>query len=142
MSVDKILYKTKSLSTGGRDGLTKSLDSSFEAKLSTPKELGGNGEDGTNPEQLFASGYSACFLNAVKFVLLKSGKQFDDKNSSVEAEVGIGPKGEGFGLEVSLNVNLPNLEKDEAISIINTAHQVCPYSNAVKNNIDVKINLI
>lgn len=135
----KKLYVTKSLSKGGRDGMTKSLDSQFQAQLSTPRELGGPGGEGTNPEQLFASGYSACFLNAVKYICLQEKVPFDATNSYAEASVAIGPIEVGFGLEVELNINLPNIEQSKAEEIVRKAHATCPYSNAIRNNVDVHI---
>ena len=139
--LSKKLYTTKSKSTGGRDGQTKSLDGNFEANLSTPRELGGAGGSGTNPEQLFASGYSACFLNAVKFVSMQHKVPFDAANSYAEATVSIGHAAIGFGLEVELEVVLPNLAQAEAERIVAIAHQTCPYSNAVRGNVDVQIKV-
>ncbi|WP_340109572.1 organic hydroperoxide resistance protein [Pikeienuella sp. HZG-20] len=135
----KVLYSTSSRATGGRDGHTKSLDSAFEATLSTPKELGGAGGDGLNPEQLFASGYAACFLGAMKVV---AGETKVPDDASVKATVGIGPRSEGgFGLDVALEVSLPGVAKDEAQALIDKAHQVCPYSNATRGNLDVRLSL-
>lgn len=139
--LDKKLYSTKSRSTGGRDGKTKSLDGSFAADLSTPRELGGPGGAGTNPEQLFASGYSACFLNAVKYICMQQKLKFDADNSYADATVAIGPVGAGFGLAVELEIVLPNLEQAEAERIVAMAHATCPYSNAVRGNIDVQIKV-
>lgn len=139
--LDKKLYSTKSRSTGGRDGKTKSLDGSLAADLSTPRELGGPGGAGTNPEQLFASGYSACFLNAVKYICMQQKLKFDADNSYADATVAIGPVGAGFGLEVELEIVLPNLEQAEAERIVAMAHATCPYSNAVRGNIDVQIKV-
>ena len=132
------LYSTSSLSTGGRDGVTKSLDNSFELRLNTPKELGGPGGNGTNPEQLFASGYSACFLNAVKYICMQEKIKFSDE-STCKGTVDIGPIDKGFGLEVLLEVNLPESSQEEAETLVNKAHQVCPYSNATRGNIYVNI---
>lgn len=139
--LDKKLYTTKSRSTGGRDGKTSSLDGTFAADLSTPRELGGPGGLGTNPEQLFASGYSACFLNAVKFICMQQKIQFDANNSYADATVAIGPVGAGFGLEVELEIVLPNLAQAEAERIVAMAHATCPYSNAVRGNISVHIKV-
>ena len=139
--LERKLYSTRSKSTGGRDGQTKSLDGSFAAALSTPKELGGLGGEGTNPEQLFASGYSACFLNAVKFICLQQKIHFDAAQSYVEATVAIGPVGKAFGLAVELEVLLPNLEQAQAESIVALAHATCPYSNAIRGNVDVLITV-
>ncbi|MEX2520780.1 MAG: organic hydroperoxide resistance protein [Paracoccaceae bacterium] len=137
----KVLYTTSSRAKGGRDGSTKSLDSAFEAKLSTPKELGGAGGDGVNPEILFASGYAACFLGAMKAVSKDVGVKVPNE-TTVESTVGIGPRSEGgFGLEIALEINLPGVDKAEAKKLVDKAHQVCPYSNATRGNIDVKLSL-
>ena len=135
------LYSTKSISYGGRDGKTKSLDSDLNISLSTPKELGGPGGAGSNPEQLFACGYSACFLNAVKFISMQEKETFDAENSFTEAEVSIGKSDVGFGLEVKLTVGLPNLDQKRAEEIVQKAHATCPSSNAVKGNIAVEIKV-
>ncbi len=135
------IYTTNSISYGGRDGQTKSLDSNLSIKLSTPKELGGAGGEGANPEQLFACGYSSCFLNAVKFILFQEKEEFDEENSSTQAEVSIGKTNQGFGLEVKLIVNLPNLEQNRAEEVVKKAHATCPYSNAVRGNVDVEIEV-
>lgn len=137
--LNKKIYETTSLSTGGRDGYTKSLDGSFKAELSTPKELGGPGGAGTNPEQLFASGYSACFLNAVKFICFQEKLVFDAQASSAIAKVAIGPTDIGFGLQVELKISLPNLDQKQAEDIVKKAHATCPYSNAIRGNVDVNI---
>lgn len=135
----KILYETTATATGGRDGRARTVDGSFEVKLATPKELGGSG-DGNNPEQLFASGYSACFLGAMRFVSSrdKSIKVPDD--ASVSATVGIGPRDdEGFGLTVRLVVSLPGVARDAAEALISAADRICPYSHATRGNIDVSL---
>lgn len=135
----KILYETTATATGGRDGRAWTADGSFEVRLATPKELGGSG-DGNNPEQLFASGYSACFLGAMRFVSSrdKSIKVPDD--ASVSATVGIGPRDdEGFGLAVRLVVSLPGVERDAAEALVAAADRVCPYSHATRGNIDVSL---
>jgi len=141
MSVN-VLYTTAATATGGRDGEAATKDGSFKVKLSTPKELGGAGGPGNNPEQLFASGYSACFIGAMKFVASQA-KQSVPADTSVTATVGIGPRSEGgFGLTVALEVSLPGMPKDAAQKLVNDAHQVCPYSNATRNNIDVKLSVV
>jgi len=140
MSVDKVLYQAEATATGGRDGRARSSDDTLDLKLSTPKAMGGAGGDGTNPEQLFAAGYSACFVGAMKVVAgRKKIKLPDDHN--VTGQVGIGPMGEGFGIEVTLDVSLPGLEQDVAEDLVHQAHQVCPYSNATRGNVDVQINV-
>ena len=137
MSVN-VLYRTSATATGGRDGKAVTEDGRFEVALSTPKELGGAGGEGSNPEQLFAAGYSACFLGALKV----AGQQLKMKlpaDVAVTAKVGIGPRSEGgFGLDVELAVSLPGLAKDEAEALVEKAHQICPYSNATRGNIDVR----
>lgn len=140
MSVD-VKYRTKSRATGGRDGESRSLDSDFAVKLATPKELGGAGGPGYNPEQLFASGYAACFLGALKFVASQKKAKLP-ADISVTAEVGIGPRSAGgFGLTVALEVSAPGLDRAEGEALIAEAHQVCPYSNATRGNIDVGLTL-
>lgn len=137
----QILYTTSATANGGRDGRAVSADQKLDVKLSTPKELGGAGGDGTNPEQLFASGYAACFLSALKLVAGKS-KTTLPADTSVTAEVGIGPNDNGgFGLAVTLRIAAAGLEKATAEALIAKAHEVCPYSNATRNNIDVKLAL-
>ncbi len=134
-----VLYRTQATATGGRDGHAATADGSLDVRLATPKELGGAGGPGNTPEQLFAAGYSACFLGAMKFVASQGGPKVP-ADASVAAEVGIGPRSEGgFGLEVSLTVTLPGLPRAEAEALVAKAHQVCPYSNATRNNIDVKL---
>lgn len=137
----KILYETTAVATGGRDGRARTIDGSFEVKLATPKELGGNG-DGNNPEQLFASGYSACFLGAMKFTAGRGGHAKVPSDASVTATVGIGPRDdEGFGLKVGLVISLPGVEKDAAEALIAAADKVCPYSHATRGNIEVTLTL-
>ncbi|MGB8842188.1 MAG: organic hydroperoxide resistance protein [Aliidongia sp.] len=141
MSV-KVLYHTSATAVGGRDGSAATKDGSFEVKLSTPKELGGAGGSGNNPEQLFAAGYAACFIGAMKFVASQGGPKVPT-DATVTATVGIGPRSEGgFGLEVALEVALPGIEHDAAMALVEKAHQVCPYSNATRNNIDVKLSVM
>ncbi|WP_294332535.1 organic hydroperoxide resistance protein [uncultured Sphingomonas sp.] len=140
MSVD-VKYTTKATATGGRDGSARSEDGVLEVKLSTPKELGGAGGDGTNPEQLFAAGYSACFIGALKAV--GAGMKIKvPADVSVTATVGIGPRSEGgFGITADLLVSLPGLERDVAQQLVDAAHQVCPYSNATRGNVNVGLTL-
>lgn len=141
MSVN-VLYRTKATATGGRDGKASTADGALSVNLSTPKELGGAGGAGNNPEQLFAAGYSACFLGAMKFVASQGGSAKVPADATVTAEVGIGPRSEGgFGLEVSLEISLPGVAKADAEALVQKAHQVCPYSNATRNNIDVKLSV-
>lgn len=140
MAVDKILYQAEATATGGRDGRATSTDKALDVQLSTPKALGGAGGDGTNPEQLFAAGYSACFIGAMKVVAGKEKIQLP-KNHQVTGQVGIGPSGDAFGIAVTLNVSLPGLAQDTAEDLVAKAHQVCPYSNATRGNIDVTLNV-
>jgi len=140
MSV-KVAYTTKARATGGRDGSAETLDGSLKLKLATPKELGGAGGEGNNPEQLFAAGYAACFIGAMKAVAGSLGTRVP-ADATVTAEVGIGPRSEGgFGLTVALEVDLPGLDRDAATKLVETAHQVCPYSNATRGNIDVALSV-
>ena len=123
----------------GRDGYVTSLDGQIELKVAMPPALGGDG-NGTNPEQLFAAGYSACFHNALVLVGRREG--FDLSGSTVAAKVGIGPnKQRGYGLAVALSVSLPILDAGLAAKLVDAAHEVCPYSNATRGNIDVTILL-
>jgi Ohr subfamily peroxiredoxin len=140
MSVD-VKYTTKATATGGRDGSARSEDGVLDVKLSTPKELGGAGGDGTNPEQLFAAGYSACFIGALKAV--GAGMKIKvPADVTVTATVGIGPRSEGgFGITADLLVNLPGLDREEALKLVDAAHQVCPYSNATRGNVNVGLTL-
>ncbi|KEZ77498.1 organic hydroperoxide resistance protein [Salinisphaera hydrothermalis] len=140
MTVDKILYQAEATATGGRDGRAASSDQALDIKLSTPKALGGAGGDGTNPEQLFAAGYSACFIGAMKVVAGKEKIQLP-ADHKVTGQVGIGPSGDAFGLAVTLNVSLPGLDQATADDLVAKAHEVCPYSNATRGNIDVTLNV-
>src|SRR6187455_2510584 len=129
MSV-KVLYKTTAKATGGRDGTASTADGAFNVKLSTPKELGGAGGQGNNPEQLFAAGYAACFIGALKAAGAQEKVQIP-ADTSITSNVGIGPRSEGgFGLEVALRISLPGMEKQQAEDLVQKAHQICPYSNA------------
>jgi Ohr subfamily peroxiredoxin len=140
MSVD-VKYSTSATATGGRDGTARSADGVLDVKLTTPRELGGAGGEATNPEQLFAAGYSACFIGALK----AAGAQMKVKvpaETTVTAKVGIGPRSEGgFGITADLTVDLPGLARDEAQKLVEAAHQICPYSNATRGNVDVGLTL-
>jgi len=139
----KVLYTAHAQATGGgREGHTRSDDGKVDFQLTVPKELGGPGGGGTNPEQLFASGYSACFLGALRFVAGKEKVKLPE-GTSVSADVGIGPRddGAGFGLEVTLNVSVPDFDKAEAEELVAKAHVVCPYSHATKGNIPVTLKV-
>lgn len=141
MSVEKVLYRATATATGGRDGRGVSSDGYLDVALTTPKELGGGGGAGTNPEQLFAVGYSACFLGAMKFVAGRD-KLPIPKDVSVTGSVGIGPIPTGFGIEVELKISLPGMDREQAQTLVDSAHVVCPYSNATRGNIDVTLTLV
>ncbi len=138
MSLEKILYTAEAVATGGRDGRAVSSDKALDVQLSTPRELGGAGGPGTNPEQLFAAGYSACFLGALKFVAAQS-KVSLPAATQINGKVGIGPIPTGFGIQVELKISLPGLPADQARALVDKAHLVCPYSNATRGNIDVAL---
>jgi Ohr subfamily peroxiredoxin len=140
MALDKVLYTAHATSTGGREGSSKSSDGVLAVTLTTPKELGGNGATGTNPEQLFAAGYSACFLGAMKHVAA-SQKIALPATTSITADVGIGPIPAGFGIQVALTVTVPGFERAAAEALVQAAHGVCPYSNATRGNIDVTLTV-
>ncbi|MFT4022027.1 MAG: organic hydroperoxide resistance protein [Acinetobacter sp.] len=139
MSLEKVVYVAKAKVTGGRDGRAVSSDGVLDVQLSVPKEMGGAG-GATNPEQLFAAGYSACFIGAIKFVASRD-KLTLPKDLFIESEVGIGPIPNGFGIEATLNIHLVGLEQSEAEKLVEAAHIVCPYSNATRGNIDVTLNV-
>ncbi len=140
MAVD-VKYTTKATATGGRDGTARSADGALDVALSTPRELGGAGGDGTNPEQLFAAGYSACFIGALKV----AGQQLKLKvpaEAHVTATVGIGPRSEGgFGITADLVVDLPGLDRADAERLVELAHRTCPYSNATRGTVDVGVTV-
>jgi len=138
----KILYTTQATSTGGREGSSKSADGILSVTLTTPKELGGDGAPGTNPEQLFAAGYSACFLGALKFAAGKAGVKIPAE-ATVTGRVGIGPRddGQGFGIEVALSIAVPGVDRATVEKLVAQAHVVCPYSHATKGNIPVTLTV-
>ncbi len=140
MKVEKVLYTAHATATGGRDGRSVSSDNVLDVKLSTPKELGGAGGDGTNPEQLFAAGYAACFIGATKLVAGQQ-KLALPADFSVTAHVGIGQIPAGFGLAIELTASLPGIDREVAQALIEKAHQVCPYSNATRGNVEVTLTL-
>lgn len=137
---EKIVYTAHASSTGGREGQTRSSDGFLDVKLVLPKEMGGAG-GGVNPEQLFAAGYSACFLGAMKFV---AGQQKITlpAETKVEGSVGIGPIPTGFNIAVELSINIPGMDHAAAEALVEKAHGVCPYSNATRGNIDVTLKVI
>ncbi len=144
MAIDKALYTAHATSTGGRAGKTRSDDGAIDLQLSTPAGLGGSGGSGTNPEQLFAAGYSACFIGAMKAVARK--QQIELSNDvSIDASVSIGPmtgKDGAFGIAVTMDVRVPDMDRAAAEKLVAAAHEVCPYSNATRNNVDVTLKVV
>ena len=141
MKLDKVLYTAHATSTGGREGTSRSDDGVLDLRVTTPKGLGGNGAVGTHPEQLFAAGYSACFIGAMKHVAMMQ-KIALPADTSITADVGIGPIPQGFGIQVALHVHIPGMAEDAAKRIVDAAHQVCPYSNATRGNIEVTLDVV
>ena len=144
MAIDKAVYTAQSTSTGGRTGTTQSSDGRISLNLSTPKELGGDSGPGTNPEQLFASGYSACFIGAMKAVAARQKINLPAEVSNT-AEVSIGPmtgKAGAFSISVAMKISVPGMERSAAEALVKAAHEVCPYSNATRGNIDVTLTVI
>jgi Ohr subfamily peroxiredoxin len=138
----KPLYTTQATATGGREGSAKTADGVLDVVLSTPKELGGGGGPGTNPEQLFACGYSACFLGAMKFVAAQTKTELP-ADTTVTGKVGVGPRDDekGFGIEVELVINVPGMEASAVKELVDKAHVVCPYSDATRGNIAVTLTV-
>lgn len=143
MSVKQVLYTAHGHATGGRTGNGATDDSRLTVALSTPKELGGDGGAGTNPEQLFSIGYSACFLGAMKFVASHAKVKLPD-DVKVSADIGIGPREDdgGFGITAALKISAPGLDKAVLEELVQKAHIVCPYSNAIHKSVDVKLSLV
>ena len=144
MAIDKALYTAHATSTGGRTGSTESNDGAIKLPLITPKELGGAGGAGTNPEQLFAAGYSACFIGAMKAVAARQ-KIVLPAEVSIKSDVSIGPmtgKEGAFGIAVAMAISVPGMDKATAEKLVATAHEVCPYSNATRGNIDVVLTVV
>jgi Ohr subfamily peroxiredoxin len=135
--LEKVLYTGKTHTTGGRDGTSRSSDGRLDIRLSSP----GSSGSGTNPEQLFAAGWSACFIGAMGLAAGQM-KVVLPADLAVDAEVDLGTAGEGYFLQALLNVSLPGVGRDVAQAIVDTAHQTCPYSKATRGNIDVVINLV
>ena len=134
------VYTAGVTTTGGRTGKSKSDDGRLEVSLSAPKEMGGDGGDGTNPEQLFAAGYSACFLGAMKAVSKKLEIEVPD-DTKIDADVTFGPIEEGFGIAVAMDISMPGLDRSDAEKVVEEAHKVCPYSNATRGNIEVDLTV-
>jgi Ohr subfamily peroxiredoxin len=139
-ALEKVVYTASATSTGGRDGRATTPDGQLDLKLSVPKAMGGKGE-GTNPEQLFAAGYSACFIGAMGFVASQQKKALP-AGTKIDAEVDIGPIPNAFGIAVRMNISLPGLPREEAEALVAAAHQVCPYSNATRGNIAVVLTVL
>jgi Ohr subfamily peroxiredoxin len=134
-----VLYMAKATATGGRDGRAFTEDGGLDVQMTTPKQLGGTGGPGNNPEQLFAAAYAACFLSAMTFVASQGGPKVPD-DAKVTATVGIGPRTEGgFGLDIQLDISLPGLARADSDSLAQRAHLACPYSNATRNNVPVRL---
>jgi osmotically inducible protein OsmC len=143
MAIDTALYTATATATGGRAGTAESNDGRLKATLSTPKALGGDDGPGTNPEQLFAAGYSACFIGAMKAVAGRQGKRLPAE-VSITSKVGIGPmtgKAGAFGISVAMTISVPGMDRAELEALVATAHEVCPYSNATRGNIDVTLTV-
>ncbi len=141
MSVN-VIYKTNATATGGRDGRARTEDGTVDVNLVVPKEMGGPGGEGANPEKLFAAGYSACFLGAMKAVSGKEGVKVPT-DATVTATIGFGPRSEGgYGITADLAIDLPGVDRADAERLMHAAHEVCPYSNATRNNVDVGLTVV
>ena len=140
MSIEKVLYTAHATVTGGRNGHGRG-ETGLELDLAVPREMGGAGAAGTNPEELFAIGYAACFMGALGLVAGKE-KIALPPDTTIQSAVGIGPQGAGYGIQVSLNVRIPGLSQERTQALIEKAHQVCPYSNATRGNIDVVLTAV
>jgi lipoyl-dependent peroxiredoxin len=144
MAIEKALYTAQATSTGGRTGTTKSSDGEINLSLATPKQMGGAGGPGTNPEQLFAAGYSACFIGAMKAVAAHD-KIHLPAEVSIEAQVSIGAmvgKPGAFGISVDMAISVPGMDRTATEALVAKAHEVCPYSNATRGNIDVVLTVV
>jgi Ohr subfamily peroxiredoxin len=142
MAIEKKVYTAHATVTGGRDGEAKSDDGNLDIKLQMPKEMGGTGA-GTNPEQLFAAGYAACFIGALKHVFGEQKLRLDP-GVFINSAVSFGPLAHGargFGIEVALEVHIPNLDHEKALEMVHAAHEICPYSNATRSNVDVTLTV-
>ncbi|WP_137924917.1 organic hydroperoxide resistance protein [Cupriavidus sp. 2SB] len=137
MKLDQIFYTAYAAATGGRDGVAATSDGRLNVKLAVPKEMGGTG-NGVNPEQLFAAGYSACFIGAMRFVAGQQ-KVVLPVDTRVEGAVAIGPTAHGFGIDVELKITIPGFDREATQTLVEKAHQVCPYSNATRGNINVSL---
>ena len=136
----EILYTAEATATGGREGHARTSDGRLEVDLDVPSEMGGSGGPGTNPEQLFAAGYAACFQSAL--LRIAAGRKLDVSGSRITARVGIGPlESGGFGLAAALSLDAPRVGRDEAVDLMIRAHEACPYSRATRGNIDVTLSV-
>ena len=135
------VYTARATSTGGRDGTSRSAGGELDVKLTVPRELGGDGARGVNPEMLFAAGYSACFIGALKAVAGKRKMRLPP-DTKIDAAVGIGPIAAGFNIKVDMDVTIPGVERAVAEELVQEAHGVCPYSNATRGNIDVNLRVV
>ncbi len=140
MKLEQVLYTAHATATGGRDGRAVTSDGQLDTKLALPKEMGGKG-DGLNPEQLFAAGYSACFIGAMRHVAAQQ-KIVLPPDTSIEGSVGIGPIPQGFGIQAELKISVPGFEREAVEKLVEQAHQVCPYSNATRGNIEVTLTVV
>jgi lipoyl-dependent peroxiredoxin len=143
MAIDQALYTAQATATGGRQGTAQTPDGALKVNLATPRQLGGAGGDGTNPEQLFAAGYAACFIGAMKAVAGRQ-KLALPAEPTIHSEVAIGPmtgKAGAFGIAVAMQVAVPGMDRAALEQLVATAHEVCPYSNATRGNIDVKLSV-
>lgn len=143
MPLDKVIYTAHARATGGREGTGTSDDGRLSIKLGTPIEMGGKG-DGTNPEQMFAVGYASCFIGALKFVAAERKKTLPS-DTSIDAAVAFGTRPDGargYNLDVSMAVTIPGMDRAEAEELVHDAHQVCPYSNATRGNVDVALSVV
>jgi Ohr subfamily peroxiredoxin len=137
----KVVYIAEATAVGGREGRVRSTDGAIDLDLAIPKELGGPGGMATNPEQLFAAGYAVCFHNALRLVARRAKANVD--GSEVSAAVGLGPiEGGRYGIQVALKISLPGVEAQQAKELVDAAHQVCPYSNATRGNIEVDLQIV
>ncbi|MGI4829976.1 MAG: organic hydroperoxide resistance protein [Janthinobacterium lividum] len=142
MALEKVVYTAHAVATGGREGVAKTDDGHLDVKLGLPKQMGGK-DDGTNPEQLFAAGYAACFIGAIKFVAGTQKLKLPD-DVSIDSSVSFGPRAggaKGFSVDVALQVHIPGMDKAAAEKLVHEAHEVCPYSNATRGNIDVVLTV-
>lgn len=139
--IEKVLYRGTAKATGGREGHATTSGGDVDVKLTTPKEMGGPGGKGSNPEELFAAGYSACFIGAMKFVAMQQKVKLPEQ-TTINGSVGIGAIPGGFGIEVELKISVPGMDPAQARAIIDQAHGVCPYSNATRGNIQVTLTLV